>query len=264
MLNSYSRIPFSAASLTQNWQLKETDINDEQIIHREPNEEILFCQNVANGELELIEQNCKEGHFYQMEEGVGILSKDPVLNLKYHFVITIALVTRFCCEAGMEKELGYRLSDFYILKLDDLTTLEEVIQLHDCAVMDFTKKMHLLRQDFTVTKPISEALDYIYFNIKNRLSINEVASALKLSESYLSRLFKKEVGISFSDYVREEKIKRAINLLRYSDFSLVEIAEYLGFSSQSHFTQIFKITVGMTPKAYRNQFYSKAWKNPAL
>ncbi len=260
MIGQSNKQPFSAASLTAAWQLNETDIDDEQILHREPNEEMQFCMDVANGELEKIEKNCKEGHFYHMEEGVGVLSKDPVLNLKYHFVITIALVTRFCCEAGMEKELAYRLSDFYILKLDEIFTLNGVINLHDCAVMDFTKKMRLLRQNFAVTKPISEALDYIYFNIKNRLSIEEVASAMGLSESYLSRLFKKEVGISFSDYVREEKIKRAMNLLRHSDFSLIEVSEYLGFSSQSHFTQIFKKTVGMTPKAYRDQFYATAWK----
>ncbi len=251
---------FTAASLTEAWQLNETDINDEQIVHREPNEEMQFCQDVANGELERIEQNCRDGHFYQMEEGVGILSRDPVLNLKYHLVITMALITRFCCEAGMEKELAYRLSDFYILKLDEINTVEGVISLHDCAVIDFTKKMRLLRQNFAVTKPISEALDYIYFNIKNRLSIEEVASALNISESYLSRLFKKEVGISLSDYVREEKVKRAMNLLRHSEFSLIEIAEYLGFCSQSHFTQIFKKTVGMTPKAYRDQFYATVWK----
>ena len=232
--------------ITENWQLDETNVNDDQIVHREPNEEIQFCMNVANGEVEKIEANCREGHFYQMDEGVGVLSKDPVLNLKYHFVITIALITRYCCEYGMEKELSYRLSDFYIQKLDDLNTKQDVIKLHDRAVIDFTKKMRLIRQNFSVSKTVNQALDYIYSNIKERLTIEDVAYELGISESHFSRLFKQEVGISFSDYVREEKIKRAVNLLKHSDYSLIDIANYLGFSSQSHFTQIFKKALGVT------------------
>ena len=238
----------------------ETNLYDTQPVHRDPNEEMRFYLDIANGEVEKIENNCREGHFANMEDGVGILSRNPVTNIKYHFVVTISMATRFCCEAGMEKEYAYQLSDFYIRQLDDLSTEQAVISLHDVAVMDFTRKMRMLKQNFSASKPVNEALEYIYTHIKNRLTIDEVADALCLSRNYLSRLFKSEVGISFSDYVREEKIKRAKNLLRHTDYSLIDIALYLGFSSQSHFTQVFKKTTGLTPKAFRNELYQTVWK----
>ena len=49
--------------------------------------------------------------------GTGVLSEDPIRNLKYHFVVTVALITRFCVEGGMEMETAYTLSDLYILRM---------------------------------------------------------------------------------------------------------------------------------------------------
>ena len=65
-----------------------------------------------------LRENCENGKFLELD-GVGILSKDPVTNLKYHFVVTAAMITRICWQNGMELERTFRLSDFYIQKLDD-------------------------------------------------------------------------------------------------------------------------------------------------
>lgn len=80
-----------------------------------------------------------------------------------------------------------------------------------------------------------------------------------MSSSYLSRLFKKETGDSVSAYIRKQKIEKARNLLRYSDYSVIEIANRLSFSSQSHFIQQFREIVGMTPKKYRDINYMVQW-----
>ena len=72
---------------------------------------------------------------------MGVLSKNAVTNMKYHFVITTAMITRLCKQNGMEMEQAFRLSDFYIQKLDGIHTVEEVQSLHDEMVMDYTEKM---------------------------------------------------------------------------------------------------------------------------
>lgn len=82
---------------------------------------------------------------------------------------------------------------------------------------------------------------------------------LGVSASYLSRLFKKETGVSVSTYIRDRKIDMAKNLLRFSDASMIDIANRLAFSSQSHFIQQFKESVGMTPKKYRDKYYMVEW-----
>ena len=71
--------------------------------------------------------------------GAGVLSVNPLRNLKYHFIVTIALVTRFCVEGGMEMETAYTLSDLYIMKADKCSTEAELHKLHKEADLIFKK-----------------------------------------------------------------------------------------------------------------------------
>ena len=98
---------------------------DKEMIHRSQNDELMFYRQVASGDMEAIQENCNQHRFLD-HEGVGVLSRDPVLNLKYHFIVTAALVSRICTENGMEMEMSFRLSDYYIqnasfLKCDNIT-----------------------------------------------------------------------------------------------------------------------------------------------
>ena len=63
------------------------------------------------------------------------------------------------------------------------------------------------------------------------------------------------MGITLSRYIRNQKIDVACSMLRHLDESSLSIANYLGFSSQSHFIQVFKKTTGMTPEEYRRKNY---------
>ena len=110
-----------------------------------------------------------------------------------------------------------------------------------------------------MSKPVAVCIDYIYAHIKERITIENLAEYTELSASYLSRLFKKETGVSVSYYVREKKLEKAQHLLKYCDYSLIEIANYLSFSSQSHFIQLFKNFTGLTPKKYRDLYSSSDW-----
>lgn len=245
-------------SLKQEWYLKELQNDEEKIVHRPMEEEYSFYHAVRTGDMEYVRENCNQGTFTN-PTGMGILSPTPLTNIKYHFVVTVALITRSCVEGGMELEQAYRLSDFYILKMDACNTIEEVSQLHNSMVLDFTGKMLLLQKNAVISKPVIISMEYIYNHIHDRITLEELADYTHLSPSYLSRLFKKELGISVSNYICEKKIEKAQNLLKFSDFSLIEIANYLAFSSQSHFIQTFKKLVGVTPKKYRDSHYRSSW-----
>lgn len=241
-----------------NWYLSETGSSDEEILHREPTEELEFYNNVVSGNIDAVRKNCESRRF-SSDSGVGRLSKNPVTNIKYHFVVTAALITRYCIQYGMESEKAFRLSDFYITKLDDLSNSEDVISLHDQMVMDFTGRMRLLKYSSFNSKPVNECLNYIYSHIRERLTVDVIAEKIGVSASYLSRVFKKETGSSVSDYIREQKIDAAINLLKFSDYQIVDISERFSFSSQSHFTQAFKNVTGLTPYEYRKLHGHSEW-----
>src|SRR5699024_8056269 len=117
-------------SYKDEWLVIEANDDIDETEHREPSEELLFYRAVANGEVDAVRKNCEQDRFMDTD-GVGVLSKDPVTNLKYHFVDTTSMVTRMCRQYGMELEQAFRMIDFYIQKLDDIHSVEEIKHLHD-------------------------------------------------------------------------------------------------------------------------------------
>lgn len=244
--------------LQKEWQLQELQKSEEEVYHRPMEEEYSFYKAISSGDMDYVRENCRQNAFTN-PDGMGVLSRSPLTNIRYHFVVTTAMITRHCVEAGMELEQAYRLSDFYILKMDSCTSIDAISELHHNMALDFTGKMLLLQKNAVISKSIVMCIDYVYNHIHDRITVNDLADFTGLSPSYLSRLFKKELGIAVSDYIREKKIEKAQNLLKYSDFSFIEIANYLAFSSQSHFIQTFEKLVGMTPKKYRDRNYRTSW-----
>lgn len=80
----------------------------------------------------------------------------------------------------------------------------------------------------------------------------KISTDLELNPSYLSREFSKYFDdLNFGDYIRKLRIEKAIHLIQNSTYSLTEIAYMTGFSDQSHFTRIFKLSTGKNPSSYR-------------
>lgn len=240
------------------WKPIEVYDSRETTSHREPGEEFLFYRSVAAGLIDAVQENCSRGAFENLE-GTGRLSEDPVTNLRYHFVVTAAMITRFCMEGGMPMEEAFSLSDEYIRRMDCCTNMAEIVYVHDQMALDFVCRMRQLKKNIASSRQVAEAIDYIYVHIMDRITVNELAGAVNISPTHLSRIFKQETGISVSEYIRQRKIDMAKNLLRYSEYDFVDIAAMLSYSSQSHFIQQFHSQVGMTPKAYRKKNYLNNW-----
>ena len=73
-----------------------------------------------------------------------------------------------------------------------------------------------------------------------------------VSEEHLSRLFKKEMGITLTAYIADLRTKKAAELLKTSMLSVAEIAMYVGYPDSNYFVKVFKKRYGMTPSAYRS------------
>ncbi|MFD0716884.1 helix-turn-helix domain-containing protein [Paenibacillus sp. GCM10027626] len=98
---------------------------------------------------------------------------------------------------------------------------------------------------------LHQAKLYIRDNLSVPIYSKELANYLHISERHLSRLFASETGVSLSDYIRKERVRKAIILLKTSILSVQEIAEETGFSSVHHFTRLFKKATGLSPGQYR-------------
>lgn len=89
--------------------------------------------------------------------------------------------------------------------------------------------------------------------LEENLSLGAVAEALQISPAYLSRVFLKEVGENFSDYIIRNKIEYAQNLLRNTNKKIYEISADIGYGNPHYFSKLFKNRVGVSPLDYRNQ-----------
>lgn len=100
---------------------------------------------------------------------------------------------------------------------------------------------------------IRSAQIYINSRPSGSVSLTEVAAHVALSPSYFSKLFKKETGISFVDYIKNSRIERAKTLLRSTNKKVYEICDELGYQNVQYFTTLFKNMVGMTPLEYKQK-----------
>ena len=230
-------------------------INREDSIMRAPyNPELEFYSIIQSGDAGHIKELCKTSPLKD-KKGLGKLSSNPVNNIRYHFVITTALVARYCIEGGLDVATAYNLSDFYINKADTLKTIDDISELHAFMCIDYAKKMRSMKKNLICSKPVAECIDYIYDHLHTRITVNILAERTSLSSAYLSRLFKKETGDTVSHYIKMLKLDTAKNMLMYSGYSPAQIAQTLAFPSQSYFTEQFRIHTGFTPVIYRNMFF---------
>ncbi len=218
--------------------------------HSSFDKEMAFYESICSGNIELVRMLATP----LCSEGYGILSSEPVRNMQYHFAISAAMIARFCIRSGMSPEDAYHLSDMYIMKADKSSSVAQLHAVHAEMIEGYTRRMRRVRNSRIYSKQIVRTLDYISDHLHSRILLEDAANHLQLSTAYLSRLFKAEVGMTFVDYVNQRKVESAANLLRYSEYSTLEISNLLAFSSQSYFIKIFRKYMGVTPGGYKASY----------
>ena len=95
---------------------------------------------------------------------------------------------------------------------------------------------------------------YIFEHLHERIDIKKMGDDLGYNSSYLSHHFKEVTGISLKQYILNEKIEAAKELLVYSQYKFSDIAFFLGFCSQSHLGKVFQQKTGMTLREFRREW----------
>ena len=187
----------------------------------------------------------------------GHVSDDPLRNLKYLFVASATLASRAAISVGMEDERAFNISDLFIQQMDHLDSEREVRELQAEMIAYYTREVAALDKRKILSRDVLRGMDYIYEHLHEPLSAADVADHVGLSRSYYSTLFKNEAEVSLSAYILGKRIEAAKNMLCYSDIPLAEISVILAFSSQSHFSRVFRQQTGYTPRAYRMRFSAR-------
>lgn len=148
----------------------------------------------------------------------------------------------------------------FLLKPVRPAKIEEIVskyakkeQIADSDVNISPRKKRNLRYypNQIMTKEITRALIYIDNHFCGDMSLGALAEQVSLSSYYFSRLFKKEVGLNFSDFVEIKRLNSAKQMLSESDKSILEVSASVGYQQQSYFCKVFKKFTGQTPREYR-------------
>ena len=146
---------------------------------------------------------------------------------------------------------GRGLSEYY----RRVGTMETLHGLHD----ELRRLLQLFFQDRQFTKvynvSVMQVLHYIHRHYSDEnLSVKKLAEQVFLTPTYLSNLFKQEVGKTIGQYITEVRIERSKELLRDKRFKLYHVAQQVGYSDSNYYAKAFKKQTGCTPSEYREKW----------
>ena len=179
-------------------------------------------------------------------------SADPLRNLKNYGVVCNTLMRKAVESGGVHPLYIDRLSSSMARKIEMARSGEECRKLFSTMV----HKYCLLVKNYSM-KGYSQLVQHVILRVEADLtadlSLKAHAKALSVNPSYLSTLFKREMGVTLTEYVNRKRMDNAIFLLNATDMQVQTIAQYCGIPDVNYFTKTFKRMVGKTPKEYRAQ-----------
>lgn len=236
-----------------------------------PSRTIAFCMNKEgelNRNLPLDELNERIGKIYKAlgslnEESIEyevrsfffmIAQYQPmpvqkVIEIMEEIVFNTAQILRSSNITWKDVSEKYR-SIFYVLSdMDSIAFAEEYMTSALKAAMSSIASAG----SKTDREEIKKVIRFLENNYKKNISLGTVAELVNLNEAYLSYVFSKEMGKTFTDYLTEVRIEKAKEYLKTSNLKVYEISEEVGYNDEHYFNKVFRKTTGKTPLEYRRE-----------
>lgn len=209
-------------------------------------EHLLFTA-IKNGDVEGV--NAALTNYKSSGLIIGHMSDNPSREIHYWAVATIAVAIHYAILGGLDESEAYQLSDKYIQEIDSFQTMEECIEYLCEKAVDLAMRVRENAIPQCYGSLINNCIHLIHVNLHSRLKIESIANALHVSRDYLSQAFKKETGIALHQYILNQKLEEAKNMLSLGK-SINETSYTLCFCNESHFIQAFKKKYQVTPAVY--------------
>lgn len=199
-----------------------------------------------------------KGHLHKVKETIACISEfsfaerieDALRNAKNYCIVSNTLF-RKAAEKGMVHPFYIdKLSSSFARNIEFAQNTEECSSLIQNMASEYcnaVKKYSVLSYSLPVQKVIT-AIDW---DIAADLSLNAHAKRLNVNASYLSNIFKKETGMTLTEYVSKKRMQHACHLLSNTKLQIQTVAQHCGIFDVNYFTKTFKKYLGVTPKEYR-------------
>lgn len=175
-------------------------------------------------------------------------------SLKNFYCATVTLINNIRVSVGVENNPKGLLSkdiSSLIRMIEKSDNLKELNAILEEIALSVVSKVNIYNSR-GIKLIMQRAMEFIDDNYNEQISLNEIAEHTYVSTYYISRLFKKELGKNFVDYLNEIRIAKAKELLKDLRFKTYEVAELVGISDAHYFSKLFKKHEGITPSEYRD------------
>lgn len=214
-------------------------------------EELLKAIRQGNMEQAFEAQRKLSHHHLAQREGYSTLRET-----KNMLVICNTLYRKAVQEAAVHPIHIDRLSRNFARKIEACVFVKELEDLGH----EMIRKYCLLVRNYSLqgySQIVRDAINYIECNIREPITLKELAENGNVSVSYLAARFKKEVGQTVVDYMNEKRVFASIRYLSTTDMTIAEVAEQVGINDENYFSRLFKKYQDRTPKQYRNMMRAK-------
>lgn len=179
------------------------------------------------------------------------MSSNPLQHQKYLFIIFMTMAVRAAIRGGLDDERAFGLVGRYCIRMDNYSQVKDITSLIYHMALNLCREVQKYSVSASLSPTMRKCCTFITSNLYAHLNLTKLAHALNISTRNLTNRFQKELGVTPMAYVQSARIEEARFLLKYTHHSLLEISTALHFSSQSHFTSVFRRLTGMTPKRYQ-------------
>ena len=194
----------------------------------------------------------KERDRFTTSGKVGKMSLgDPVRQVKNQIIVLTALCTRAAIRGGLAPDTAYTLSDRYIQNVEACTTIADLAEVGHAMEDDFVRRVHQVKTQTGISSQVQQCCEYIQLHVEDKITVDQLAQQVGHAKNYLIKKFHKETGKTIGAYITDAKMERAKLLLKEPGKSVQDIAEQLGYATQSHFGELFRKHTGMTPAQWR-------------
>lgn len=180
-----------------------------------------------------------------------VRNTNPLRNAQNYCIVLNTQLRHALEETGIHPYRVDQLSNEIGLEIEQLKNLSQLSAFFSQIIRRYC---HLVQEhSYPNLKPLTNlAVTYIKEHLADNLTVKDTAKALTVNANYLSTLFRKEMGLTFTDFVNKERTKQAAALLKHTALQIQQIASAVGYNNTSYFAKQFLRFQGISPSHYRN------------
>lgn len=202
---------------------------------------------VAAGDLDKVKLMISMFSTHNFEQRLS----DSLRNTKNYCIIMNTLLRKAAENGGVHPVYIDKTSSKLAVKIEQLRNIDQAGDLMHEMIKSYCKlvKKHTTK---SYSLPVQRAITAIEYDLTADLGLASIAKMQDINASYLSTIFKKETGLTLTEYVNKKRMELAMKLLETTRLQIQTIAQQCGILDVHYFSRMFKKHTGVTPKMYRD------------